>query len=89
MPSMRLEGDPSADPPVWIEWQDHRIPTAWPPGYTATFAPGVEILDPGGVVVGHQGDDVNNNYVWPGLTVCPSTVRVEVFRDTDFATSAP
>lgn len=51
-----LEGDRTKSPPVWgVDIFGRPFPIVWPPGFTARFTPGLEIVDPGGTVVARAG----------------------------------
>jgi hypothetical protein len=51
-----LEGDQSKSPPVWgVDGTGAHFAIFWPPGFTARFSPGLEVLDPGGHVVARGG----------------------------------
>jgi hypothetical protein len=49
----------AADP--WLAWMvpgdGTRVDVKWPPGFTARFAPGLEVLNPAGAVVARAGDE--------------------------------
>lgn len=52
----RLEGNANASPAVWgVDIARHRFGIVWPPGFSARFSPGLEILDTSGAVVARQG----------------------------------
>jgi hypothetical protein len=58
-----LGGDP-ADPDIaWLEGylSGERMSVAWPTGFTARFAPELEVMDPTGRVVLREGDYVNGS----------------------------
>lgn len=51
-----LEGAATASPAVWgVDIARHRFGIVWPPGFSARFSPGLEILDTSGAVVARQG----------------------------------
>jgi hypothetical protein len=56
---MTIRGDPN-DP--WLAWEvgpaGGRLNVWWPEGYTARFNPQLEIVDPTGRVVLHDGDAI-------------------------------
>jgi hypothetical protein len=59
-----LTGDPSDPRLAWlVAEQGQRIEIVWPPGYTARFAPRVEVLDAKGLVVFRDGDSVRGGCV--------------------------
>lgn len=55
-----LHGDPNAAMPVWIEplppGPAGKIDVVWPFGFSARFAPSLELLDSGGMVIAREGD---------------------------------
>lgn len=58
---VHLEGDPTDPRVAWLENAGHRrFETVWPLGYTARFAPRLEVLDSSGTVVYHAGDPVDS-----------------------------
>jgi hypothetical protein len=63
----------TADPRLaWIERADgsaERIDVVWPPGYSARFAPGLEVLDADGRVVLREGGRVDAGCAWNGLVL--------------------
>ena len=84
---MILDGNPAASPPVWVSWRGKRLPIAFPVGYFAEFTPLLVVKDASGRSVAFQGDDVSTDqFRWPGLVICTSDVRVDVF---DVAYRAP
>jgi hypothetical protein len=54
----RLTGNPTDPRVTWIEGFGNRGEIVWPPGYTARFAPALEVLDASGKVVYREGDEV-------------------------------
>jgi len=55
-----LAGSPSDPRLAWlVRPGGQRLDVEWPPGFTARFAPGLEILDASGDVVFRAGDTVD------------------------------
>jgi len=83
---MTLAGDPSASPPIWLQWTSSHVPIIFPVGYYATFEPTLVVHDPTGVAVARQDDDANvNPQRWPGPYICvysnPPIARVYRLAD--------
>lgn len=54
-----LAGDPSDPRLAWLVGPGgQRLDVEWPPGFTARFVPGLEILDPSGDVLYRAGDTI-------------------------------
>jgi hypothetical protein len=81
-PPLRLHGNPSAIPPVWLTLSDQRhIPIVWPEGYYATFTPALEVHAPDGTAIAREGDDASTDpRSWPGLFVCASEIVTTVYE---------
>ena len=53
-----LAGDPNDPRVAWLEWNGRRD-IVWPPGFTARFAPNLQVLDGSGTVVFRAGDRIS------------------------------
>ncbi len=52
-----LAGDPKVSPVAWgVNIDGRRIDIEWPPGFTARFAPDLEILNPADACGANAGD---------------------------------
>ncbi len=54
----RLMGDPSDPRVAWLEGSGNRGEVVWPPGFSARFAPDLEVLDASGKVLYREGDEI-------------------------------
>jgi hypothetical protein len=54
----KLKGDPNDARVAWVEGSGNRGEIVWPPGFTARFAPDLEVLDASGKVVYREGDEI-------------------------------
>lgn len=84
--SMKLTGEATASPSVWLDWMGATVPIHFPVGYYATFDPGLTIHDPAGAPVVREGAEANANpRSWTGLYICiddnPPVVRVYRLAD--------
>jgi hypothetical protein len=65
--TVTIHGSPADAALTWIvfEPEGRRENLLWPAGYRARFAPGLEVLDPSGRVVAHEGDQVIGGCAMP------------------------
>jgi hypothetical protein len=79
-----------ADPRVtWVTTLDgrQRSEIVWPVGYSARFAPGLEVLDAGGAVVAREGDHLGG---WCRTADSPANVPIWVEgREVVLASGVP
>lgn len=73
---MRLHGDPTASPTVWVVDVDggNSHPIRWPPGFSATFDPALVILDAHRRAVAREGDVLKNASGYPQSDQHPLTL---------------
>ena len=69
-----VHGDPRDPKIAWLTTdRGGRIDVTWPAGYRARFQPALEVLDPTGAVVLHEGQPVNGGCV----TTVPEVLHLE------------
>jgi hypothetical protein len=61
-----LAGDPGDPQVAWIVSRGTRVDVVFPYGFSARFAPNLEILDAAGAVVARSGDRIDGGCVTAG-----------------------